>query len=155
MNGGKSMNNKMIKTLVFFTLSIFLLTITACQHNEGRRHFGHGNGAGLTNHIVKELDLDSEQEIQLTEVLTSFEEKKEELDKRNELRKVFVEQLKNKELDTDYLRQETVELIQELENASNEFITNLGSFHASLNEEQKNKLANIISREKGLKSRHN
>ena len=78
------MNNKMIKTLLFFTLSIFLLTITACQHDEGRRHSGHGNGAGLTNHIVKELDLDSEQEIQLAVVQTSFEEKKEELGKRNE-----------------------------------------------------------------------
>jgi hypothetical protein len=155
MNGGKTMNNKMIKTLVFFTLSIFLLTITACQHNEGRRHFGHGNGAGLTNHIVKELDLDFEQEIQLTEVLTSFEEKKEELGKGNELRSILVEQIKNRKFDQDYLRQETVKLIRELEKASNEFITDLGSFHASLSEEQRGKLVNLINEKKGLRSKHN
>ena len=117
------MNTKMIKILVFLTLSIFLLTITACHHHDVRQYSGHGNDAGLTSYIVKELDLDSEQEIQLAEVLTSFEEKKEELGKRNELRDIFVEQLKSREFDQDYLRQETVKLIRKLENVSNEILS--------------------------------
>jgi len=149
------MNKKIIKPLVICMLSVFLLTITACDHYGGRHHSGRGNSDRLTSHIVSELDLDSRQEVKLGEVLSNFEEKREGLGKHDELRNIFVSQLKNKDLDEEYLRQETAQLIRELERISDEFITDLGSFHASLSEEQRGKLVNIINREKGLRSRHN
>jgi hypothetical protein len=149
------MNKKMTKTLVICMMSIFLFAMTACQYHGERRHSGYGNSEGLPYYIASKLDLDSGQETQLTEMLANLEETREELGRRDELRIIFVEQLKNKELDEDYLRQEITEFIREMESSANEFITDLGSFHASLNEQQKGKLADIISRQKGPKSRHN
>jgi hypothetical protein len=149
------MNKKMTKTLVICMVSIFLFAITACQYHGERRHSGYGNSEGLPNYIASKLELDSGQETQLSVMLTNLEEAREELGKRNELRVIFVEQLKRNELDKEYLRQETTEFIRELESTFNKFITDLGSFHASLNEEQKGKLVTLINKEKGLRNWHN
>jgi hypothetical protein len=149
------MNKKTTKTLVIGMLFISLLTMTACYQHDERRHLGYGDSEGLPGLIVSKLNLNSGQETQLTEMLVNLEETREELGRRDELRIIFVEQLKNKELDEDYLRQEITEFIREMKSSANEFITDLGSFHASLNEEQKGKLADIISRQKGPKRRHN
>ena len=101
------MNKKMTKTLVICMMSIFLFTMTACQYHGERRHSGYGNSEGLPNYIANKLDLDSGQETQLSVMLTNLEETRKEQGKRNELRIIFVEQLKRNELDEEYLRQET------------------------------------------------
>ncbi|MCP4370437.1 MAG: hypothetical protein GY797_20345 [Deltaproteobacteria bacterium] len=150
------MNSNTIRTLIFCTLSIFFLSITACHHHNEKRYFGHGGGkAGLTNYIVKELDLDSAQEDQLIGILTIFEEKKEGQSKHDELKNIFMEHLKNKELDEEYLRQKTTVYISELKGASNKFITDLTSFHASLNEKQKIELVNFLNKKNRLSHRIN
>jgi len=149
------MNKKMTKTLVICMMSIFLIAMTACQYHDERHNSGYGDSEGLPNYIANKLDLDSGQETQLSVMLTNLEETRKEQSKRNELRIIFVDQLKKNELDEEYLIQETKEFIRELESSFNKFITDLGSFHASLNEEQKGKLVNLINKEKGLKGKHN
>ncbi len=145
------MNNHLMKTLIICTLSLILLSFTACRHHGDGRHTDINR---VTGHIVKELALDSDQENQLSGILASFEEKRKELDKPHALRTIFVEQLKNEELDEEYLRKETSEYMQELENTANELITELALFHSSLSVDQREKLANFINKEKGKKYRH-
>jgi homoaconitase/3-isopropylmalate dehydratase large subunit len=147
------MKNKTIKTLVFLTLSIFLLTLTACQHYGERRNSGHESREGLTNHIALELNLNLEQEAHLSEVLSTFEEKREELRRPDELRRIFINQLKKKDLDEALLHREIREFIRELESVSNQFITDLGIFHVSLSQVQREKLVDLIETER--RGRHN
>ncbi len=147
------MNKNTFKTISIFLVSVFFLTLTACTHHGERRHSDHGSSNKITGYIAGKLDLDSRQETQLSEVLSNLDEKRKELAKQDELRKIFVNQLKNKYLDEEYLRRETTEFIRELESASDQFITDLGNFHASLNEEQRGKIAGLIESQRHR--RHN
>jgi hypothetical protein len=141
--------------LIICIVTIFTLGLSACQHHGDRRHSEFKNNEKLTGHIVSELDLNGQQEILLNEMLRGLEEAKKELGDRDELKQYFVSQLNSEDLDEDYLRRETYRVIRELESASDKFITGLGSFHASLNEEQRQKLSDFVGKYKDNRNRHN
>ena len=96
------MNKKIMKTFLIFTLSLFFLTITACQHYGEHRHLRHGTSEGLTNYIVNKLDLDPGQEASLEEVLKNLEEGKEGLVRKDEFRNIFVKQFRSNNFDEEY-----------------------------------------------------
>jgi Spy/CpxP family protein refolding chaperone len=141
--------------LAICILTILLFGLTACQHHGDRRHSEFENGDRMTDHIVSELDLNEKQETLLNEIVRNLEETRKELGDREELKQILVAQLNSEDLDEEYLRRETARLIRELESASDKFITGLGSFHASLNEEQRQKLSDFVTREKDNRNRHN
>ena len=89
------------------------------------------------------------QETLLNEIAKDLEEAKRDLGDHDEFKKIFVTQLANDDLDEKYLRKETARLIQGLENASETFITDLGAFHASLSDEQKEKLVDLANHKQG------
>ncbi len=137
-------NNNNLK-LAICTLTIFLFGLTACQHHGDQRHSEFENGDRLTGHIVSELELNGSQETLLNEIVKDLEETRKELGDRDELKQILVAQLNSEDLDEEYLRRESARLIRELESASDKVITGLGSFHASLNEEQKQKLSDFAT----------
>jgi hypothetical protein len=141
--------------LTICILTILLLGVSACQHHGDRLHSEFENSERLTGHIVSELDLNTKQEVLLNEIGRDLEEARKELGDRDELKQILVSQLKSDDLDEEYLRRETARLIRELKNASDKFITGLGSFHASLNEEQRQKLSDFAGEEKDNRNRHN
>jgi hypothetical protein len=141
--------------LVICIVTFLMLGLSACQHRVDRRHSEFENNEKLTGHIVSELDLNGSQEILLNEMFRGLEEAKKELGDRDELKQNFVSQLNSEDLDEEYLRRETYRVIRELENASDKFITGLGSFHASLNEEQRQKLSDFVGKDKGNRNWHN
>lgn len=141
--------------LVICIVTILMLGLSACQHRGDWRHAEFEKSEKLTGHIVSELDLNGSQETLLNEMIRGLEEAKKELGDRDELKQIFVSQLHSEVLDEEYLRRETYRVIRELESASDKFITGLGSFHASLNEEQRQKLSDFVGREKGNRNRHN
>jgi hypothetical protein len=141
--------------LVICIVTFLMLGLSACQHRVDRRHSEFENNEKLTGHIVSELDLNGSQEILLNEMLRGLEEAKKELGERDELKQNFVSQLNSEDLDEEYLRLESYRVIRELENASDKFITGLGSFHASLNEEQRQKLSDFVGKDKGNRNWHN
>ena len=141
--------------LTICILTILLFGLTACQHHGDLRHSDFDNGDRLTGHIVSELELNGSQETLLNEIVRDLEETRKKLSGREELKQIFVSQLNNEDLDDEYLRRETARVIHELENTSDKFITSLGSFHASLNEEQRKKLFDLVASEKDNRNRHN
>jgi hypothetical protein len=141
--------------LVICIMTILMLGLTACQHRGDRRHAELENNEKLAGHIVSELELNGSQEILLNEIIRNLEEAKKELGDREELKQIFVSQLNSEVFDEEYLHRETARVTRELERASDKFITGLGSFHASLNEQQRQKLSNFVGREKGSRNRHN
>jgi hypothetical protein len=141
--------------LVICIVTFLMLGLSACQHRVDRRHSEFENNEKLTGHIVSELDLNGSQEILLNEMFRVLEEAKKELGDRDELKQNFVSQLNSEDLDEEYLRLESYRVIRELENASDKFITGLGSFHASLNEEQRQKLSDFVGKDKGNRNWHN
>jgi len=136
-------------TLAICVLTIVLLGVTGCHHRGDRRHGSVEKSGRLTDHIVSELDLTTTQETLLNEIAKDLEEAKRDLGDHDEFKKIFVTQLANDDLDEKYLRKETARLIQGLENASETFITHLGAFHASLSDEQKEKLVDLANHKQG------
>ena len=149
------MKNSNNLKLAICILTILLFGLTACQHHGDRRYSAFENGDRLTGHIVSELELNGSQETLLNEIVRDLEETRKKLSDRKELKQIFVSQLNNEDLDDKYLRRETARVIDELENTSDKFITSLGSFHASLNGEQRQKLSDLVTSEKENRNRHN
>ena len=147
----KTINLKLIISI----MTILLLGLSACHHHGDRRHSEFGSGDRLTGHVVSELDLTTNQETLLNDIVKDLEEARKELGDSEDLKRIFVSQLNNENLDEEYLRRETARLIRELESVSDKFISNFTSFHASLNEEQRQKLSDFAGRRKGNMSRHN
>jgi hypothetical protein len=135
--------------------TILLFGLSACHHHGGRRHSGFGNSDWRTGHIVSELDLTNKQEILLNDIVRDLEDARQELGDRDELHRTIVSQLESEDLDEEYLRREAGRVIRELESTADTFITGLGTFHASLSEEQRVKLSDFAGWRKRIRSRHN
>lgn len=142
-------------TITLFAIITFLLTSTACQHYGERRHADYRTPESATNYISQKLDLDSNQQNKLSAMLTSLADNREKLGGRDDLQKIYVDSLSKEKLDENYLQQVTVEYIRNLEEAAGRFIADLGSFHATLTEEQRGKLAALINDEKRTRHRLN
>jgi len=147
------MNRLHIKLLTTFILSMVLLSVTACHHHSRREQDRFAEHGEITDHISQELSLRPEQSNQLAEFMSWLEDKKESLDKKAELREIFLRELTKDSLDEEYLLQTSSNYIRELEKTSQEFITQLVMFHNSLSEGQMTKMVRLIESDKGRWSR--
>ncbi len=147
------MNRLNMKFMTVVVLSAVFLSVTACHQHYNReqdRLIEHGE---VTDHISKELSLRPDQSKQLAEFMSWFKKRKESLDRKEELREIFLEELTKDELDKEYLLQTSTNYIRELEQTSQEFITQLARFHNSLSEDQMTKMVRLIESDKGRWSR--
>jgi len=148
------MNTTKNLKLIICSLAIFLFGVTACNHRGGLHHSDIEKNEIRKGHIVSKLDLDGNQEAMLNEIMRDMDETRKDLAGWDELRQIFVSQLKNEDLDEEYLRLETAKVIRELENTSDKLITGIGSFHASLDADQRGKLSDFFSRKMGKRRHH-
>ena len=147
------MNRLNMKLLMVFVLSIVFLSVTACHQHSNREHDRFAEHGEITDHISKELSLRPDQSAQLADFMSWFEERQESLDRKAELREIFLGELTKDTLDEAYLQQVSVNYIMELDQAAQEFITQLARFHNSLSDEQMTKMAGLIENDKGRWSR--
>ena len=143
------MNEQAAYKLITIILSIGLLVITGCHHHGSRRYYSTRDLNNVTDKIVKDLELNQSQERQLDAILSSLEEKKDELSRGHELVDEISKQLASEDLDEVYLRKRTSEVFRELEEVSKDFITQLAAFHRTLASQQKSKLAKLLETRKG------
>ena len=143
------MNRLHIKLLTTFILSMVLLSVTACHHHSRREQDRFAEHGEITDHISKELSLRPDQSRQFAEFVSRFEKRKESLDRKAELREIFLGELTKDTLDEAYLQQVSVNYIMELDQAAQEFITQLARFHNSLSDEQMTKMVGLIESDKG------
>lgn len=80
--------------LTIFILTILLFGLTACRHHGDLRHSVYDNGDRLAGHIFSELELNGRQGILLNEIVRDLEETRKKLSDREELKQIFVSQLK-------------------------------------------------------------
>lgn len=133
---------------VLLVLLVVLFSITGCHHRYNEKTFGFGKNSGAVNHISKELSLDSNQSLQLAELATWLEMQKEELNKKAEFRKLFVDEMKNAAINEEHLQQVSRNYFREIENTVHEFIKQLTTFHNNLSDSQKTQLAGLLENKK-------
>jgi len=143
------MNRMKMKFMTVLVFSMVFLSVTACHQHSNREHNGFADHAEITEHISKELSLRPDQSRQLAEFVSRFEERQESLDRKAELREIFLGELTKDTLDEEYLQQVSVNYIMEFDQAAQEFITQLARFHNSLSDEQMTKMAGLIENDKG------
>ena len=147
------MNRRNMKFMTVLVLSVVFLSVTACHRHYNREQDRFAEHGEITDHISKELSLRPDQSKQLAEFMSWFKKRKESLDRKEELREIFLEELTKDELDKEYLLQTSTNYIRELEQTSQEFITQLAGFHNSLSEDQMTKMVRLIESDKGRWSR--
>ncbi len=147
------MNRLNMKFMTVLVLSVVFLSVTACHRHYNREQDRFAEHGEITNHISKELSLRPDQSMQLVEFMTWFEKRKKSLDRKEELREIFLEELTKDTLDEEYLLQTSTNYIRELEQTSQEFITQLARFHNSLSDDQMTKMVGLIENDTGRWSR--
>lgn len=147
------MKTKIMK-IFSILISTFILLSTAACHQHGERHsFSRINDEGHVQKISEKLDLDADQQAKLDTVVSTMQGHKNKHGNHGQLSSAFIGQFKKDDFDEGLLQKEVKEYIRELETASEQFIADLGAFHASLSTEQREKLAKLLEGEKP--SRHN
>lgn len=147
------MNRLYMKLPMVFVLSMVFLSVTACHQHSNREHDRFAGNVEITDHIFKELSLRPDQSAQLDEFMSWFEKRQESLDRKEELREIFLEELTKDTLDEEYLLLTSTNYIRELEQTSRELITQLARFHNSLSDDQITKMVVLVESDKGRWSR--
>jgi Spy/CpxP family protein refolding chaperone len=141
------MNSQILKVSLVFILLISLSALSGCYRHEDRRlsnslTFDYQKHTG---EISRELQLTEDQEKRLEQLISSFEEKRNELKEGHTLIKQVVQQLSKEQFDELYIKSSISNYLKGVEEISIGFTEQLSSFHKMLTTEQRSLLAKHIA----------
>ncbi len=135
-------SGKVVFTILILALSA--LTITACGY---RHHDPAQHAEWMVQRLTDQLDLNEEQQAKLRDIKTEFEASMEKYhDTRRQLFDRLAANIESPELDKQLLMEIVETRKQAYDDIAPRIIDKVIEFHASLNAEQKKKLADKMER---------
>jgi len=130
-----------IKIVLLSTLLIGFVAVSGCSRHNNRYQSGNHNFRDHTERISRELDLTQYQEKQLEVLISNLEDKRAVVKKGHEIVDAIVQQLNSDQFDEEYAAQTISNYLNEVEEVSLDFVTELSTLHSTLSDEQRVKLA--------------